>query len=103
MKPQVLPGMFAPDVVIPVSQASRICRSRGAEKASASAATLHGQMLRIYAQGPRTDAEMASELGVERSTVNARRSELMAAGKVEAKGTRKNATSGVLNTLWGLR
>ena len=78
-------------------------RRAGLRQASLTKATLWGRMLAIYAQGGATDAEMALALGVERSCVNARRDELIKAGKVRDSGTtRKNERSGVLNTVWGL-
>ena len=78
-------------------------RQAGRQQAHWSQSSLWVQMLAIYAQGPRTDAEMALLLGVERTTVNARRDDLVRAGKVRSTGTtRRNPKSGVANILWGL-
>ena len=40
-------------------------------------------------------------LRLERSTINARRNELMKRGLVQAVGSKKNAQTGITNTLWG--
>ena len=78
-------------------------RRAGLQAASLTRDTIWRQMLKLYAQQPYTDAELAVCLGVERSTVNARRAELVALGKVTDMGvTRKNANTGVVNTVWGL-
>jgi DNA-binding Lrp family transcriptional regulator len=53
--------------------------------------------------GPMTDAEMASYLKLERTTVNARRNELVEAGRVVKCGTKINARTRVKNVLWGVR
>jgi hypothetical protein len=50
-----------------------------------------------------TDAEMASYLKLERTTVNARRNELVEAGRVIAAGKKKNPRSGMTNTVWRAR
>lgn len=50
-----------------------------------------------------TDWEAAARLGVERTTINARRMELVKMGKVYSDGFRKNETSGIRNTVWKAR
>jgi len=88
----------------PVRAQARRTRKLGQIAAGLHRSTLWRKMLAIYAQGARTDAEMALALGIERTTVNARRAELVALGKVEdSKQTRKNPKSHVENTLWQLR
>lgn len=60
-------------------------------------------MLALYRTvGPLTDAEMATALGIERSSVNARRALLVRLGLVEAAGIKKNAQTGIGNTVWQL-
>jgi len=49
-----------------------------------------------------TDWEAAEALGVERTTINARRNELVRLGRVVAGGFRPGPT-GVRNTVWTLR
>lgn len=51
-----------------------------------------------------TDQEAADRLGLQRCAVNARRSGLIRLGLVDAqpKGTRKNPTTGITNSTWGL-
>lgn len=79
------------------------CRRQGHQRGAQTASRLHREMVAAYAaDGPQTDAELAQRLGVERSTVNARRAELVKAGRVVAVGTRKNATTGVNNTTWSV-
>src|SRR5678816_3276416 len=51
--------------------------------------------------GPLTDAQAAQVLGVERTTINARRAELRKRGLVQAIDTIKGE-HGVSNTRWGL-
>src|SRR6476660_5499923 len=100
---------FAP-AVRPVSdspmrkpQAKRT-RKLGQLVANLDRATLYWRITQLYRRlGPLTDAEVAAELGIERTTVNARRNELIQLGKVSDTGrTRKNPKSGMENTLWGL-
>ena len=79
------------------------CSSMGALTAEESRETIWERMLALYRSYPRTDAEIAEMLRIQRSTVNARRAELIAMGKVEsAKRTRKNPRTGVSNSLWQL-
>lgn len=86
-----------------VPQTARETRQAGHQKALGSRESLHGRMLAIYALGPRTDAEMAFALGVERSTVNARRAELVKLGKVQDRQqARTNPQTGMKNSTWGL-
>ncbi len=106
MNAPVLPGLFDVPVaplVRPVQGASAT-RRLGQIAASINKATLWAAMLERYQQGPHTDAEMANALGIDRSSVNARRNELVAIGQVEDSGqTRTNARSGVRNVLWRLK
>lgn len=52
--------------------------------------------------GPLTDRQAAALMGVERSTVNARRGELVKRGLVASAGRQADGGAGVPNTLWGL-
>lgn len=79
------------------------CSEAGARKISSSIDALHQRMLghyRLYRE--LTDAEMADLLGVERTTVIPRRSELMTAKQVRAVGIRMNEKTGVPNRTYGL-
>jgi DNA-binding XRE family transcriptional regulator len=104
---QPLPGFF--DVITvnpqdePVRASSVTTRRQGLDAAALTRDNLWKRMLQLYAQHGYTDAEMAICLGVERSTVNARRDELVTLEKVRDTGeTRKNPRSGIANTVWGL-
>lgn len=82
---------------------SRHCSHQGALKASEGAGRQCLALLTLYRQqGPLTDMEAADLMGVERSTINARRRELRLRGLVSAKGSKTNGRSGVRNTTWGL-
>jgi CRP-like cAMP-binding protein len=83
---------------------SRHCSRLGAERAKPRVAAQCQRLLDHYAQYPAglTDQEMATLLGVERSTVNARRSELVKAGLVSCCGSRVNDRTQVRNTAWTL-
>ena len=50
-----------------------------------------------------TDAESAERMGVERSSINARRAPAVQAGLVEAYGARMRASTDTSNTVWRLR
>lgn len=59
-------------------------------------------LLQLYRdEGPLTDREAAKRLGVERTTINARRGELVKRGWVVAVDLVETET-GVKNTRWGL-
>ena len=81
------------------------CSSMGALAVEPERANLWRRMLAMYRIAPRTDMEMAALLQVQRSTINARRAELIAQGKVDPQscGTRKNPKTGISNSLWQLR
>ena len=111
----VLPGLFVVPVEplpeVPRHQIARVCRRAGLVKAGERRETLQHRLLRTYAERSHgntdasrglTDAEVKDLMGVERSTVNARRAELMKLGLVEAKNIRPNLKSHVFNTVWGL-
>lgn len=72
----------------------------GRQRARADRSRLHGLMREAYGQRDWTDAELAMHLGIQRSTVNARRAEMI---DVIETGTRKNPATGVSNTTWGRR
>jgi predicted HTH transcriptional regulator len=82
---------------------ARHCSYQGAKKAEERCARQALALLAVYREhGPLTDAEAAYRLGVERTTINARRNELVAQGHVSARGTRKNDKTNINNTVWGL-
>lgn len=82
---------------------SRHCSHQGAVAASERVGRQCVELLGAYAtQGPLTDAEASAHLELQRSTINARRAELIRRGLVEAKGSRKNPATDVTNTTWGL-
>jgi len=81
---------------------SRHCSHQGALSAFERVGRQALELLTAYRQrGPLTDAAAAQVLGVERTTINARRAELRRRGLVQAVDTVKGA-HGVANTRWGL-
>lgn len=83
---------------------SRHCSYQGARHAAERAGRQALALLALYRlHGPLTDAQAASLLHVERTTVNARRNELKRLGLVRAIDTAKNPDTGVRNTTWGLQ
>lgn len=80
------------------------CSRQGANHASTHAQTQTLAYLELLAKrGPTTDAEAASLLGLQRSSINARRGALTRRGIVVAVDTVVNDQTGVRNTRWGLR
>lgn len=78
------------------------CSYQGAQAAVGRAETQTLRLLELYAKrGPTTDADAALALGIERSTINARRGALCRRGIVTAKGA-VIGRCGVRNTTWGL-
>lgn len=59
-------------------------------------------ILSLLTQGPRTDRQMADAIGCERTSINGRRAELIAAGCVEQAGTTVDQRSGKTVALWRL-
>lgn len=60
-------------------------------------------LLTIYRKaGPLTDAEAAERTGLMRTSIIPRRRELMKRGLVVEVGHRKNPTTGITNTTFGL-
>ncbi len=83
---------------------SRHCSAQGAIQASERVGRQAVQLLTLYAnRGPLTDADAAILMGVERTTVNARRNELVRRQLVQAVDTVKNQRSQVRNVRWGLK
>jgi hypothetical protein len=82
---------------------ARHCSHQGAEHAKHDAGNQCARMRALYLlRGPMTDQEMADALGIQRSTVNARRWDLIKRGHVQAVDTVKNHKTGVRNTRYGL-
>jgi predicted ArsR family transcriptional regulator len=85
-----------------VEPIARHCSHQGAVDASERAGRQALALLALYRQhGPLTDREAARRLDVERTTINARRNELVKLGLVTSHGS-KRADTGIRNTLWGL-
>lgn len=79
------------------------CSHAGAKAAAERAGRQALALLAAYREhGPLTDAEAAYWLNVERTTINARRAELMRLGLVKVDGVRKNPKSNISNATWGL-
>ncbi len=75
----------------------------GAQAATGRAENQTIRLLELYAKrGPTHDWDAAKWLGIERSTVNARRVPLCKRGIVVAVDTVKNADTGIRNVRWGL-
>jgi hypothetical protein len=90
-------------VSVPYARGSKTSKA-GAIKASRVSGKQCLTLLGYYeSHGPLTDAEAAKLMTVERSTINARRNALMRAKLVVEVGTRKNPTSGILNTTYGVK
>ena len=76
----------------------------GARQAEKRAASQTVRLLELYAQyGPLTDADAARHLGVERTSINARRVPLVTRGIVVAVDTVPSTRGGGRNTRWGLK
>lgn len=84
---------------------SRHASHQGAEDAEVRALPQTIRLLALYKSRPQgaTDWEAAELLGLERSSVNARRSPLVKAGLVYADGTRPGPTGKIKNTVWKAR
>ena len=87
-----------------ISLQSRHASHAGAADATTRALPQTIRLLQALKDHPHglTDREAAQVLGLERSTINARRAELVKADLVYADGFRK-AASGVVNTIWKAR
>lgn len=82
---------------------ARHCSHQGAVQAAERAGRQAVAILALYAaQGPLTDAEVAEALGIQRSSVNARRAALMKLRLVRSWGTKQNPATGITNTTYGL-
>lgn len=105
MRAPVFPGLFDPPIAPAMTPIARHCSSMGALDAAERSGRQALALLALYrAQGPKTDAEAADALGIERTSVNARRAGLIRLRLVDAapKGIRKNAATGISNSLWGV-
>ena len=105
MRAPVFPGLFDPPIAPALSPVARHCSSMGALDAAEHSGRQALALLALYrAQGPQTDQEAADALGIERTSVNARRAGLIRLRLVDAspKGIRKNASTGISNATWGL-
>lgn len=78
------------------------CSRMGAEDVVGRAEAQRERLFNTYTvMGPQTDQEMADFLGIDRSSVIPRRTELMEAGRVQKIGWKRNDATGVANTTWG--
>lgn len=76
----------------------------GAQAAAGRSENQTIRLLEVYAKrGPTNDWDAAKMLGIERSTVNARRRPLCKRGIVVAVDKVKNTDTGIVNVRWGLR
>lgn len=85
---------------------SRHASRAGAENAAPRAlsqAIRYMQALKDRPAHGLTDAEAAVVLGIERSSVNARRAALVKAGLVYASSDTRPGPTGVSNTVWKIR
>ena len=77
---------------------------QGAQDAAGRAETQTLRLLELYAKrGPTSDWEASQILGVERSSINARRAPLCRRGIVVAVDAVPNGQTGIKNTRWALR
>ena len=105
MRAPVFPGLFDPPMAPALSPVARHCSSMGALDAAERSGRQALALLAAYRQhGPLTDQEAADRLGIERSSINARRAGLIRLSLVDAspKGIRKNTATGISNATWGL-
>ena len=85
------------------TQTPRHCSWVAAERSAVRATTQTARLMALYVtRGPQTDADAALALGLDRSTINARRATLVRSGAIVARWSAVNPRSGVRNTLWGL-
>jgi hypothetical protein len=84
------------------TQQSRHASRAGAEDAAPRALSQSIRYLSLLKMRPQgcTDAEAADLLGLERSSINARRVPLVKAGLVVADGFRLGPTGKIKNTVW---
>jgi hypothetical protein len=82
---------------------SRHCSAQGAIAAAERCGRQALTLLALYrARGPLTDAQAAEAMGIERTSINARRNALRKLGLVQAVDAVKNTQTGISNTRWGL-
>jgi hypothetical protein len=87
--------------ITPQSRHASYLGARAAAGRANSQTRSYLKLLKEHATGL-TDLEAAHMMGIERSSVNARRAPLVKQGRVFPAGFRKGA-SGVKNTVWVLR
>ena len=98
------PNLFSLPIAPASDPVSRHCSSMGAVSASERVGRQCLRLLSLYrASGPMTDQEAADALQLDRTTINARRSELIKQGHVKRyEEVRKNAKTHISNTTWGV-
>ena len=77
------------------------CQREGFEHAD-TATQQRVYLALLESAGPLTDWDAAARLGLLRSTINARRNELVKRGLVGAVDKVRNHVTGVTNTRWGV-
>lgn len=93
--------LFSIPYAISATPEATECSKAGARKAAESVGRQSLELLALYKQhGPLTDREAADLMRIERTTVNARRSQLRRLGLVTLVDT-VLGTCGVRNTRWG--
>ena len=98
-KPDPIGGLFAEP--LPAYQAHSIPSLAAAQTVRPKAAVLREHVYEwLAAHGPATDDEIAAGLGMHPNTARPRRIELVAAGRVAARGVGKS-TLGNRATRWG--
>lgn len=100
------PSMISENLTLPFSGSTRTTRQCSRDGAVSGEERVGRQMvtlLTIYRrEGALTDAEAAEKTGLMRTSIIPRRRELMTRGLVVEVGHRKNPTTGIMNTTFGL-
>lgn len=102
-------GFFGAPVVHPISESPthpdpKATRRAGLAKARESEQEIHRLMLRLYRERESlTDNEMGRIVNLPAARISARRNPLVATGKVEAKGSRKDPITKATGIAWGVK
>lgn len=100
MQADLFPEPSAPYAISSTPEATA-CSKAGAQHAASRIEPQCQKLLDLYRQqGPLTDRRAAELMGIERTTVNARRAQLVKDGKVIFYDA-VPGTCGVRNTRWG--
>lgn len=97
------PDLFSTPIAPAADPVARHASAMGALDASERVGRQCLVLLNLYRRlGALTDQEAADALHLDRTTINARRSELIKQGHVVRIGTRKNARTHITNSTWGV-